>query len=191
MTPPPVDLNKLKSILGASKAIMNKVESGNFETGHIDPRALNEDGIEELRASGVVRPQSNTPSVNYNAETVQNSRLPDAVKKIMLEKPIPQLTNPNYTFSLDDVKELANDKPVPYPKTPKTNPRVISESSNGSDYITISKTELNEMVSNIVNEKLLEFFSKSYNKAMTEETVKKTISVLVKEGRLTPKKKSI
>jgi hypothetical protein len=52
-TPQPVDLNRLKNILGASKAIMNKVETGNFETGHVDARALTEDGVAEERIGDI------------------------------------------------------------------------------------------------------------------------------------------
>ncbi len=193
-TPQPVDLNKLKSILGASKTIMNKVESGNFETGHVDARALTEDGVRELQAEGVRRPASqSTSQIGYDTETVQNSRLPEAIKKIMVERPIPQLTSPNYTFSLDDVADLMEDKPMSLPKKPKTNStqKLVNESLNNSNYITINKEELKEMVSSIVNEKLLEFMTKTNNKAITEDAVKKTINMLVKEGKLTPKKKTL
>ena len=40
--PQPVDLNRLKGILGASKAIMKKVETGDFETGLAKAVALRE-----------------------------------------------------------------------------------------------------------------------------------------------------
>lgn len=194
MNPAPVDLNKLKNILGNAKAVMQKVETGNFETGHIDARALTEEGINEMQASGIVRPATQASQVAYDEQTIQNSKLPEAVKKLMLERPIPQLTNPSYTFSLNDVAELAEDKPMALPKIPKTKPvqNVIRESApSNSGLITISKEQLSEMVSSLVNEKLLEFFTKNYNKMMTEDTVKKTISMLIKEGRLVPKKKTL
>jgi hypothetical protein len=187
--PPPVDLNKLKSILGASKAIMNKVESGNFETGHVDARALNEDGVKEMHSEGY-RPQSQYQSnTNFDRETIMNSRLPEAIKKAMIDKPIPQITNPNYTFSLNDVADLVVEKPMGYPKTPKT--QQIQESYGKSDMITVSKTELTQMVNAIVNERLLEFYSKNHNKAITENAVTKTISLLIKEGKLPQRKKTI
>ena len=193
--PSPVDLNRLKSILGASKKIMNKVETGNFETGNVDPRALNEDGVQELYAEGVTRPatMSQSAPVAYDEERVNQSKLPAAIKKLMIERPIQQLGSPNHTFSLDDVSELANDKPMGFPKTPKTKPQQqpLRESYGNSDMITISKSDLKEMVNSIVNEKLLEFMTRQSNKAITEDAVKKTISLLVKEGKLTPKKKTL
>jgi hypothetical protein len=191
MIPQPVDLNKLKGILGASKAIMKKVETGDFQTGHVDARALTEDGVAELQAEGVTRPVTSTPQqMGYNEETVMKSNLPPAIKKAMIEKPIPQLTNPSYTFSLDDVADLAEDKKMGLPRTPKS--KVINESyNNQSGLITVSKEQLREMVNDLVNEKLLEFFVKNHNKNVTEDTVKRTVNTLIKEGRLQPKKKTI
>lgn len=188
-TPQPVDVNRLKAILGASKNIMKKVETGDFETGNIDPRALTEDGVAELQAEGVTRPMSQTMSqvnrVGYTEDDVRNSRLPDVIKKAMIERPIQQMT-PNHTFTLDDVSEMA-EKPMGTPRMPKTAPRrQVAESyqNNNSDYVTVSKDELNEMVSDIVNKKLLEFFMQNHNARLTEDAVKKTITTLMKEGKI-------
>ena len=192
ITPPPVDINRLKNILGASKAIMNKVETGDFETGHVDARALTEEGVAQLQSEGVSRPITQSAPVGYTEERVMNSNLPPDIKKAMIEKPIPQLASPSYTFSLDDVADLSEDKQMGLPKAPKTNNKqVIRESYGNSEMITVSKTELKEMVNAIVNERLLEFMTKTNNKAITEEAVKKTISLLIKEGKLAPKKKSL
>ena len=188
--PPPVDLNRLKGILGASKAIMNKVETGNFQTGNIDARALTEEGVGLLQAEGVKRPAMSSPiQSTYDEETIRNSRLPESIKRAMIENPIQQIASPNYTFSIDDVSELA-DKPMGFPKAPKTQ-QVIRESYGNSDMISISKAELKEMVSSIVNEKLLEYMTKSNDKRITEDAVKRTINVLIKEGKILPKKKTL
>jgi hypothetical protein len=184
--PQPVDLSKLKSILGASRAIMNKVETGNFETGHIDPRALTEEGVGELQSEGVKRPATASP-IGYTEDMVKNSKLPASIKKAMLEKPIPQLT-PNHTFTINDVYDIADEKPMRLPTAQSK--KIVTESRN-SDLITISKTELKEMVNDLVNEKLLEFFVKNHNKSITEDTVKRTITTLIKEGKVTPAKKRI
>lgn len=192
-TPPPVDLNKLKGILGNAKNIMKKVETGNFETGYVDARALTEDGVMELQSEGVRRPtqQPQFEGQQYE-EAVMNSKMPESVKRLMLERPIPQAT-PNYTFSFDDVSELSDEKPLPRPTTPRTaQKQTIRENYGHSpDMITISRGELKEMVNSIVNEKLLDFMTKTNNKAITEEAVKKTINLLIREGKLAPKKKTI
>lgn len=193
--PQALDLGRLKNILGNAKSIMKKVESNDFETGHIDARALTEDGVREMQAEGITRPATqSSQSVGYTEEMVQNSHLPEAIKKAMIEKPIQQLNNPNYTFSLSDVAELSEDKPMGSPRIPKTTPKkkLVQESyTNNEDYITIGKGELKEIVRDLVNEKLLEFFTKSYNEMITENAVKKTITLLIREGKLTPKKKTL
>lgn len=183
-TPQPVDLNRLKNILGNAKKIMSKVEDKNFTTGHIDARALNEDGVSQLQNEGVTRPASMTQSGDYTDEQVLNSKLPPAVKQAMLEKKIPRATMPTHTFNIDDVSDMV-DKPMGLPKTPKT--RINEGVNTSSDMITISKSELD----NMINERLLEFFTKMYSKNLTEDTVKRTISTLIKEGKLSVKKKTI
>lgn len=188
-TPIPVDTNRLKNILNASRNIMKKVETGDYETGNIDSRALNEDGIKQMQAEGYSRPisqtTSNTSSSGYNEEMVRNSKLPDSIKEIMIKKPIPKLSGPNHTFNLKDVMDEEPERPMGVPQRPKTQPkRQIAESYVDSDNITISKTELAEMVSDLVNEKLLEFFVQHHNKRITEDAVKKTISLLLKEGKI-------
>ena len=36
--PQPIDVSRLKGILGNAKKIMGKVETGNYETGNVDGR---------------------------------------------------------------------------------------------------------------------------------------------------------
>ena len=189
--PKPIDLNKLKGILSASKAIMNKVENNNYSVGHIDSRALNEDGVNQLYSEGVTRPVTSAPVEGYTEEQVKNSRLPDAIKKVMLESPIPKLSGPSHTFTLDDVADL-QEKPMGYPKTPKATPKTVFNESiqSNSDRISVTREQLKEMVNEIVNERLVELFMKASAQKITEDTVKKTLNGLIKEGKLTAKKKT-
>lgn len=185
--PIPVPLDRLKSTLLASRDVMRKTMDNSFSTGHIDPRGLTEEHAHEVEPS--------MEPMNYSAEMVQNSRLPQVVKEAMLKNPITQI-NPN-KFSLDDEPEML-EKPMGLPKTPKTNYKApVNEQAarqqrpQNSDLLSVSREELNEMVAGMVNERLLEFFTKSYNKSITENTVKTTINMLIKEGKLTPKKKTL
>jgi hypothetical protein len=189
--PQPMDLGRLKSILSASKAVMNKVETNSFTTGHIDGRALNEDGVKQLQSEGVSRPQTQNNSLSYTEDMVKNSKLPSVIKQAMIEHPIPKIGGPNHTFTLDDVSDLVEEKPMGVPKRPNTKTQTITETRHNSDLITISKSQLDEIVGNIVNEKLLEFFTQNYNKSLTEQTVRTTINTLIKEGKIQPKKKTL
>jgi len=53
--------------------------------------------------------------------------------------------------------------------------------------LTISREDLDAMI----NVRLLEFFTQTYNKMIIEDTIKKTMSMLIKEGKITVKKKTI
>lgn len=196
-TPVPVDVSRLKSILGGARAIMNKVENGDYETGHVDPRALTEDGVRELQSEGVVRPEQHfqpqqyqaSNTVGYTEEQVRNSNLPEAVKQLMITKPIQQMNGLNHTFNLDDVSDLSEGKPMGLPKirqTPKV-PQRVNESRSNDNMLTISREDLDAMI----NVRLLEFFTQTYNKMIIEDTIKKTMNMLIKEGKITVKKKTI
>lgn len=185
-TPAPVDVSRLKAILGNAKAIMKKVDTGDFETGHVDPRALTEDGVKDMQAEGIVRPaMQQTSNVGYTEEMVRNSNLPEAVKQAMINKPIQQLNGLNHTFNIEDVMD---EKPMGLPKSIKKAPSRVNESrTNDSELLTISRSDLDAMI----DVRLLEFFTKTYNKMIIEDTIKKTMGMLIKEGKITVKKKTL
>jgi len=185
-TPTPVNLNLLKGILGNAKKLMNKVENNDYTTGHVDARALNEDGIAQLQNEGVRRPSSSpTQEVSdYTEEQVRNSKLPQAIKEAMINKKIPKVSMANTSFSLEDVSDLV-EKPMGLPKTPIRRPVNETVMQHNSDMITINKTELKSMI----NESLAQFFKTSYDKTLTEDAIKKTINMLIKEGKITVKAK--
>lgn len=133
---PPANVHAMKGILQRAKGLMNVVESGQYQTGSIDPTSIDGGDPEkrlteaDLMASGKM-PQApsnhrgnmpsgmgggmNPSSGNYE-QAVKNSRLPNGIKEAMLKNPIPQ-ANPyaalNNTFSLDDVSDLIEeDAPV-------------------------------------------------------------------------------
>jgi hypothetical protein len=195
-TPVPVDVSRLKSILGGARALMNKVESGDYETGHVDPRALTEDGVKKLQSEGVVRPeqqyqaqQQASNTVGYTEEQVRNSHLPEAIKQAMINRPIQQMNGLNHTFNLDDVSDLSEGKPMGLPKLrqPTKAPQRVNESRSNDNMLTISREDLDAMI----DVRLLEFFTQTYNKMIIEDTIKKTMSMLIKEGKITVKKKTI
>jgi hypothetical protein len=192
-TPKPVNLNALKNILAKSKAVMNAVEEKN-PTKPSSSRNVNESynqptynqpvydesdekelnyGTPDLSAY-----QSSQPKM-YTTEQVMASNLPPAIKEAMIKNPIPQLQMPPSSFSLEDLGDL-----VEQPKKPvQLNERKIQQNS---DMITISRTELKELI----NESLLSFFKNTYEKTLTEAAIKKTINTLINEGKINVKKKS-
>lgn len=182
MTPQPIDLNKLKGILGNAKKVMNKVETGNYETGHVDGRALTEDGVRQLQAEGVSRPTSQ-PTVDTSR--IENSRLPESVKKAMRENPIAQPSGLNHTFTLDDVSDIAYEKPMPTPQARKQPIQETYQQPTQQNFGGHSENVLRAMIKDV----LIEYLSNEYSKNLTESVIKQTITTLINEGKVTTKKK--
>jgi len=194
--PQPVDINKLKNILGNAKKIMQVTENGNYKTGNIDGSRLVEDTNTYLDANQVPSEyitQTNsygldpTRGISYNEQNVLNSRLPENIKKIMLEQPIPQVSM-GHTFNLSDVSDLLDEKPMPAPAArPRANKMVnetVNSYNHNSDLITINKNELKDIIKDV----LVEYLFNDYSKNLTESVIKKTINTLIKEGKISPKK---
>jgi len=193
-TPPPVDINKLRGILGKAKQVMHKVEdtkpiksspNGNsYVTENYEqtsPIYSPNDEREPVYATPTLadyRP-TNTQPASYSKEQIMASNLPQAIKEAMINKPIPQLSGPNHTFSLHDIGSL---DPEPVRQKPRVNEGIGQKPSN---MITISEGRLNEMIEEKVNEVLQRILLKN----ITEQTIKKTVTTLMREGKLVTKKK--
>lgn len=192
MDPQPVNVNNpaLLALLRNAKKVMNKVENNDFTTGHVDARALTEDGVAELQSEGVRRPitQSAHEETDYTEEQVRNSKLPPAIKEAMIKNKIPKVSMASTSFSIDDVSEMI-EKPMGLPKTPQTRKAINENTILSNDNITISRAMLDTLIENKVNEKLAQFFKTSYDKNLTEDAIKKTIQMLIKEGKITVKQK--
>jgi hypothetical protein len=195
-TPSPVDLNKLKNILGNAKKIMKaadekfpekksskRVDEG-YSSSYSTPVYDERDEREPLYHTPDMSQYTSQPQDvrDYTEEDIMNSKLPPIVKEAMLKNPIPKPSMSFSKFSLDGLEDLV-DKPMP--KQAAKQPIRESQRPIGSDMITISKAELNEMIDNRVNSILASMFAKT----ITEQTIKKTVSTLINEGKLTVKKK--
>lgn len=191
--PKPIDVNKLKGVLAGARTIMNKVETGDYEVGNIDSRALNEDGVQQMMAEGITRPmnqQAVAPQMQPNQPLYKNmstSKMPAAIKEAMMQTPIPQMQSPfqTGTFSLEDVQDIIPQQRQPqYPSTPRTNPQYVTEQAqvgaNPNGTFTVSESALRAIVKDV----LLEFMTTTFTKNLSEEVIKKTITTLVKEGKI-------
>lgn len=181
--PQPADLSKLKGILGKAKAVMNTVEEGNFKKGNIDESILTQD---TSSYANTLTPQMgnnnfNTPVNNVQRpiteEAIRKSKMPEAIKKAMLENPIQQPTI-NHTFSLDDVSDLI--APSKNMETRRVNESAVKQSN---DNVVVSKELLKEMIKDV----LIEYLTNDFSKQLTENAIKKTINTLIKEGKIKPK----
>jgi hypothetical protein len=187
-TPAPVNLNALKGILANAKKVMNKVEENSTPKGSKQPMREDYnnysqpvydemDEREPIYEQYTQQAPSAMQPMNYTAEQVMNSKLPPNVKEAMLKTPIPQLQGPPSKFSLEDLGDL-----VEKPKSRQP----IRE--NISQYNSQSMMVDPNMLKAMIKEAVAEYFKESYEKQITEQAIKKTINVLIKEGKINTKK---
>jgi len=204
-TPQPVNLAALSGILAKSMKVMAKVENDkpvkqskgsvmteSYDSGYdavYDERDEREPVYEnyQYQHPNPQQPFDPTNVQDYTEEQVMNSNLPQNVKEAMIKNRIPRLTAPPSKFTAEDISRITG---VPLKQPAQQQPRqMVNENIQrpmGSDMITISKTELKEMI----NEGISTFFKQVYDKTLTEETIKKTINLLIKEGKINVKKKT-
>jgi hypothetical protein len=201
MDPRPVDISALSGILGKAKQVMNVVESREPEkkatkSRDFDPReSYNQplydstpvyseaDEREPIYENYQSAPQGAVANSNYTPEQIMASNLPPAIKEAMLNKPIPRLSGPPSKVSAEAIAKLTG---ATIRKPNEGNPRQVIKEGTNSDMITINRVDLQNMIDESINR----FFKQVYDKTVTEETIKKTINTLIKEGKIQTKRKN-
>jgi hypothetical protein len=206
--------NDLMSRLSASKAIMDSPKFGksnNTMSGGLPPTSLQDFDMpqakynipqEYLQEQPQVQqpylselPRVNTKPVgNPTVDAIKNSKLPDDIKRLMMEHPIAQQQQPEATLSNDLIERASrlmrgNDSGyVPESAKPKTQSESLQQTSgvSGINYKLIQKM-INEAVSNALKENglLMESSEKS------NEIFSFKVGKHVFEGKVTKIKKLV
>ena len=191
--PQPADLSRLKGILGKAKQVMNTVNEGSYQTGNIDASSLAQNTDNYTQAPVQGQPQQANQMVNQptayvpnnsapkviTQEAINKSGMPDEIKRAMMENQIQQ-PDMNHSFTLDDVSELIEDKPMPTPSAK----RPVNNSNQQNGNININEAKLRDMIKDV----LIEYLSGDYTQNITEGVIKKTINTLIKEGKIKTKR---
>ena len=185
--PKPVPMDFLRRLSGAKK-LMDKVESGDYETGHVDARALTEDGVQGMMAEGVAprRAQTSHAPAMIDNDMISKSRMPEAIKRAMIENPIPQATMYGDTFTLEDVEQFARDEKPFSPKTPVTKRNTQQPISENRVQQMVGLSE--SQVRTIVKDEIIEFLTKYFTKSLSEDVQNKVIKQLLETGKIKVKK---
>jgi hypothetical protein len=87
-----ISQNDLMHKLVNAKKVMNKVDSGNYQKGNVNENILRSSPEEldpqSVNAQSTTRMPQGLPSV----DKINQSKLPDAIKKAMIDSPIPQIS---------------------------------------------------------------------------------------------------
>ena len=83
-----ISQNDLMKKLVQAKKVMNKVDGGNYERGHVNESMLLSDPSELMESQAPQQVNTRPVGGNMNIDKIQNSKLPDAIKRAMIEHPI-------------------------------------------------------------------------------------------------------
>jgi hypothetical protein len=185
-----ISSNDLMKKLVQAKKVMNKVDGGNYERGHVNEAALLSDPEELMNSQygNEQQPQVNQRPVGGPAsvDKIQNSKLPDAIKRAMIENPIPQISL-NDTLDMDFVKGakrlmeqegVSSKKSQPQQRQPATT-SAISNIDMNAIALMIENT-----VRKVMDEKLNQILTASTTSSINENLVLKVGDSIFK-GKIT------
>jgi hypothetical protein len=161
--------NDLMKKLVQAKKVMNKVDGGNFERGHVNESMLLSDPSELMEMQ--TPQQTNTRPVggNMSVDRIQNSKLPDAIKKAMIENPIQQISL-NDTLDMDFVKgakRLMEQEGV----SPKKSQPQQRQTSGGNIDMNAIAVLIENTVRKVMDEKLNQILTASTTSSINENLV--------------------
>jgi len=194
--PTPVSLGALEGLLARSKQVMQQVEAKNpiaqkgsdsgLAESYTPQQTTKSYGYDESDEKDMSYGDYKAPErdvtqiVDYTEEQVMASNLPPAIKEAMLKNRIPRLSGPPSKVSPEAIARMTGIQPKQQPQTRQP----LTENVNNSGMVTVSKEQLQAMI----KEGIDNFFKNDYEKRITEAAIKKTITVLIKEGKLNTKK---
>lgn len=174
--------NDLMHKLVQAKKVMNKVDSGNFERGHVNEQILKSDP-EDVANLQNVQPSQKPVNKHLNTEKINNSKLPDVIKKAMIENPIPQITlndNINMDF-IQGAKKLMEREGLSKKPTQRLQ-------ENNQAYSNIDMSSLSTLIENtirkVLDEKLNQILTAQQTATINENLVLKVGDSIFK-GKIT------
>jgi len=130
-----ISSDELAQKLVNSRKIMKKVDSGDYEKGNINEEILRTDPSELMQeeiSAPPARKSVGLPVGVPSVEKIRGSKLPDAIKKAMIESPIPQITL-NDSLDMNFVNKarrlMEEDGSIPTKKVPTLNIKNQSQSN--------------------------------------------------------------
>jgi len=167
------NMDQLAQILKNSKAVMNKVDNGDFTKGNVNPNTISEGTTGAIATP----PQRRPKTAQERYPNIEKSGLPQAVKDAMINNPIDIPEMPSMGGSSFDVS-----------------PELMAEVNKGYKPITSQQpSNINEQqIRDIVRSEMEAFMSEYVDKALVKEDVQIKVGNTIFSGSLKPlpKKKS-
>jgi hypothetical protein len=181
-----MDANKLKSILSGARAVMDAVDTGNYQKGNIDPMALTSpENLSENAPMGYEQPITHTPVRQSGYKNLHTTKMPKEIVQAMIENPIDVPASPYHTFELNEdfLKEVNPESINRQPKQQRvTNPaQRLAETKRNS---TIGLTE--DQVREIVRDEMEQIIYEYFDKRVIKEDIQIKVGETIFSGKLSP-----
>jgi hypothetical protein len=185
-----ISQNDLMKKLVQAKKVMNKVDGGNFERGHVNSEMLLSDPSELMESQ--LPQQTNTRPVggNMNVDKIMNSKLSPAIKQAMIDHPIEQMQSIslNETLDMDFVKGAKRLMEQEGVSSKKSQPQQRQSSGGNIDMNAIAIL-IENTVRKVMDEKLNQILSAQQTQSINENLVLKVGDSIFK-GKITGVNKS-
>ena len=182
-----ISSNDLMQKLVNAKKVMNKVDGGNFERGHINESLLLSDPSDLMESELPQKTSTRPVSGPTNIDKIMNSKLSPAIKQAMIENPIPQISL-SESLDMDFVKgakRLMEQEGVP---TKKSQPQQRTSVSSNIDMNAIAVL-IENTVRKVMDEKLNQILTAQQTQSINENLVLK-VGDSVFKGKITGVNKS-
>jgi hypothetical protein len=197
-----ISQNDLMHKLAKAKKVMNKVDNGDFSRGNIDESMLTSDGTEQMMMGEQMlmnepRPNPTRQMPVPSVDRINQSKLPVAIKRAMIENPIPQISL-NDSIDMDMFagakKLMEREGMISKPAKAKPQQReYITESVNtkgiSSDLITQLTPIIENTIRKVLDEKLNQILTAQQTTSINENLVLK-VGDSIFRGKITGVNKS-
>lgn len=182
-----ISSNDLMMKLVQAKKVMNKVDGGDYQKGNVNEELLRSAPEDILKSQQLQNTATQRPVGNPSVSKIQNSKLPDAIKKAMIENPIPQISLSD-TLDMNFVqgaKRLMEQEGVSKKQTPQ---KQTSTSTGNIDMNAIAVL-IENTVRKVLDEKLNQILTAQQTTTINENLVLK-VGDSVFKGKITGVNKS-
>jgi len=164
---PRITADELTRNLASARKIMNKVDSGDYEKGNINEEILRK-APEELVGENVAPPQSRVvrPVGKADPNKINQTRLPDAIKRAMIENPIPEISL-NDSLDMNFVEKtkrlMEEDGSIPTRKSSTTSKQLNEARQVNENFNSSVPGNLEMLIENIIRKVLDEKLTQILN----------------------------
>jgi hypothetical protein len=179
-----ISQNDLMHKLVQAKKVMNKVDGGNYQRGQVDEsilRSAPEDVMNntQMQSNPSTQRQTGTPNISQ----IQNSKLPEAIKRAMIENPIPQISL-NDTLDMDFIKGAKRLMEQEGVSTKPSQSKQMTTNNGGSIDMNAIAVLIENTVRKVMDEKLNQILTASQTSTINENLVLKVGDSIFK-GKIT------